>query len=123
MKIDDINNNIINNKKVFIKQKLFPYKYYLFSIFIKNLDTSKHNCLFSSRFIKIYAFLCQLFDITTYLLLHREFNALKTIFNDKNINLIEKNNKININSKSFIKNINECIEDQKFYILAQGMKK
>jgi hypothetical protein len=123
LKINDINNQIVNEKKVFIKQKLFPYKYYLCSIFIKNLDASKHNCLYSSRFTKIYAFLCQLFDITTYLLLHREFNALKTIFNEKNINLIEKNKKININSKNFIKSINECIEEHKFYILAQGIKK
>ena len=125
LKIKDIKDDKDDKteKKNFIKQKLFPYKYYLCSIFIKNLDASKHNCLFSSRFTKIYAFLCQLFDITTYLLLHREFNALKTIFNEKNINLIEKNNKININSKSFIKNINECIEEQKFHILAQGMKK
>jgi len=39
------------------------------------------------------------------------------------IEKIEQNKKININSKSFIKNINECIEEQKFYILAQGIKK
>ena len=117
------NEDNTNEKNNFIKQKLFPYKYYLCSIFIKNLNASEHNCFFSSRFTKIYAFLCQLFDITTYLLLHREFNALKSIFNEKNVHLIEKNKKININSKSFIKNINECIEEQKFYILAQGIKK
>ena len=120
---NDNNEDNTNEKNNFIKQKLFPYKYYLCSIFIKNLNTSEHNCFFSSRFTKIYAFLCQLFDITTYLLLHREFNALKSIFNEKNVHLIEKNKKININSKSFIKNINECIEEQKFYILAQGIKK
>ena len=125
LKSNDISDHNINKKNNFIKQKLFPYKYYLCSIFIKNLDASEHNCFFSSRFTKIYAFLCQLFDVTTYLLLHREFNALKSIFNEKNknVNLIEKNKKININSKSFIKNINECIEEQKFYILAQGIKK
>ena len=120
---NDNNEDNTNEKNNFIKQKLFPYKYYLCSIFIKNLNASEHNCFFSSRFTKIYAFLCQLFDITTYLLLHREFNALKSIFNEKNVHLIEKNKKININSKSFIKNINECIEEQKFYILAQGIKK
>ena len=120
---NDNNEDNTNEKNNFIKQKLFPYKYYLCSIFIKNLNASEHNCFFSSRFTKIYAFLCQLFDITTYLLLHREFNDLKSIFNEKNVHLIEKNKKININSKSFIKNINECIEEQKFYILAQGIKK
>ena len=111
---------ISNNN--FIKQQLFPYRYYLCSIFIKNLN-AKENVFFSSRFLKIYAFLCQLFDITTYLLLLREFNALKKIYNEKHVNLIDRNKKININSKSFIKNINDCIEEQKFYILAQGVNK
>ena len=111
---------ISNNN--FIKQELFPYRYYLCSIFIKNLK-AKENAFFSSRFAKIYAFLCQLFDITTYLLLQREFNALKKIYNEKYINLIDKNKKININSKSFIQNINDCIEEQEFYILAQGVNK
>ena len=109
-------------KKEFIKDKLFPYKYYLCSVFIKNLDISKKNCLFSSQFSKIYIFLCQLFDITTYLSLQKEFNSLKKIFNEKSINLIEKNKKININSNNFIKDINDCIGEHKFHILAQGFK-
>ena len=119
------NNNkypLIQHKKEYIKEKLFPYKYYLFSVFIKNLTISKRNCFFSQRFSKIYTFLSQLFDITTYLSLIREFNALKKIFDEKNVNLIEKNKKININSNSFIKDINDCIGGQKFYILAQGLK-
>jgi hypothetical protein len=110
------------NEKNYIKQKLFPYKYYLFSIFIKNLDPSKY-CFFSSRFAKIYTFLCQLFDITTYLSFQREFNALKRIFSENSINLIEKTQKININSNSFLKEITDCIGEHKFYILAQGIKK
>ena len=105
-----------------IKQKLFPYKYYLCSVFVRNLNITKKNCVFSSRFTKVYAFLCQLFDITTYLSFQREFNALKQIFNEKSVNIIEKNKKININSNSFIRDINNCIDENKFYILAQGIK-
>ena len=133
----DYNNNNLDHLKIFkkhmqpisnnnfIKQKLFPYRYYLCSIFIKNLSP-KENIFFTSRFAKIYSFLCQLFDITTYLLLQREFNALKKIYNEKNeksVNLIDRNKKININSTSFIKKINDCIEEQEFYILAQGVNK
>ena len=121
-----IDNNNINkknhHKKEFIKEKLFPYKYYLCSVFIKNLDISHKQNFLSSRFSKIYIFLCQLIDITTYLSLQREFNALKSIFNDKSLNIIEKNKKININSNSFIKVISDCIGKQKFHILAQGNK-
>jgi hypothetical protein len=117
-----INNQPINNKKEFIKQKLFPYKYYLCSVFIRNLDISQKHYFISSRFAKTYIFLCQLIDITTYLLLQREFNALKTIFNEKSLNIIEKNKKININSNTFIEDISDCIGEQKFHILAQGNK-
>ena len=102
--------------------ELFPYKYYLCSVFIRNLDISKKQYIISSRFAKIYIFLCQLIDITTYLSLLREFSALKSIFNDKSLNIIEKNKKININSNSFIEDISDCIGEQKFHILAQGNK-
>jgi hypothetical protein len=121
-KNEKINRVATNNSKNYIKQKLFPYKYYLFSIFIRNLNTPKENFFFSSRFLKIYTFLCQLFDITTYLSLQREFNALKQIINKKGVTLIEKNRKININSNNFMKEISDCIGEQKFYILAQGIK-
>ena len=121
-KNDKINRVATNNSKNYIKQKLFPYKYYLFSIFIRNLNTPKENFFFSSRFLKIYTFFCQLFDITTYLSLQREFNALKQMINKKGVNLIEKNRKININSNNFMKEISDCIGEQKFYILAQGIK-
>jgi len=112
----------IKPQKVYIKQKLFPYKYYFFSVFIKNLNASKENFLFNQRFAKIYAFVCQLFDITTYLSIQREFIAIKkTYFDEKTINIIEKNKKININNNNFMKDINNCIEDNKLYILAQGI--
>ena len=117
----ELKSSQISKPKQYIKEKLFPYKYYLFSVFIKNLQVSNENIFFSSKFAKIYTFLCQLFDVATYLSLQREFNALKTIFNEKNVKLIEKNQKININSNNFIKDINQCIGEQKFYILAQGM--
>ena len=113
----------IKPKKKIIKQRLFPYKYYLCSVFIRNLDASQDSLFYTSRFAKVYSFLCQLFDITTYLCFQREFNALKKTFNEKSIHLIEKNKKININSNNFIRDINRCIGEQKFYILAQGIKK
>ena len=107
---------------ILIRQKLFPYRYYLFSIFIKSLDISKQKYIFSSKFSKIYSFLSLLFDIKTYLLLHKEFNILKKILDEKNVNLIESDKKININSISFMHDITDCIEERKFYILAHGIK-
>ena len=101
---------IVPKKANIIKGKLFPYKYYLCSVFIKNLDISKRNYFFSARFAKVYTFLCQLFDVTTYLRLQREFN------------IIENCNKINVNSKNFLDDISYCIGKQKLHLLAQGAK-
>jgi hypothetical protein len=133
--LDDKNNKIkmhkvyLSDKMIlpkninFVKGKLFPYKYYLFSVFIKNLNISKGNFFFSSRFVKVYAFLCQLFDVTTYLTLQREFSVLKNIISEKNQKLIENYNKINVNSKNFLKDISYCIGEKKLNILAQGVRK
>ena len=133
--LDDKNNKIkmhkvyLSDKMIlpkninFVKGKLFPYKYYLFSVFIKNLNISKGNFFFSSRFAKVYAFLCQLFDVTTYLTLQREFSVLKNIISEKNQKLIENYNKINVNSKNFLKDISYCIGEKKLNILAQGVRK
>ena len=112
-------NTKIREKKRLIKEKLFPYKNYLFSVFIKNLNITQKNIFFSTKFSKIYIFLSQLFDITAYLSLQREFNILKKILKDKNLNSIEKYQKININSPTFLQEINDCIDNQKFHILAK----
>ena len=96
-------------RKLNNKENIFPYKYYIFSIFIKNLNTSKKKVFISPRFSKIYAFYCQLFDITTYLLIQREFNALKTFFREKDELLLEKNKKNNSSYNSFIKEIYDFI--------------
>ena len=107
---------IIKNKNNVIKGKLFPYKYYLYSVFIKNLDISKNNLFISSRFAKVYTFLCQLFDVTTYLRLQREFNVLKNSLSENKKKLIENHHKINVNSKNFLKDISDCIGEQKLHI-------
>ena len=106
-------------RRRFIKQQLFPLKYYFFSVFIKNLDISKNNIFFSKKFAKIYIFLSQLFDITAYLALQREFNILKKILKEKDLNSLEKYQKINVNTPTFIQEINDCIEKEKFHILAK----
>ena len=73
------NNNIKEAKKqtYYVRKKLFPYKYYLYSLFIKNINVSKESIFFSKKFVAVYNFICQLFDISLYLTLHKEFQILK----------------------------------------------
>ena len=115
-------NNKKNVKKqtFYIKKKLFPYKYYLCSIFIKNKDISKEPIFVTKKFIAVYNFICQLFDISSYLILQREFQILKnTLIIRKYKDIIESKRKININDKSFNNDIKECLDSNNFSILGK----
>ena len=108
-------------KKRFVANKLFPFKYYCCTIFTKNIDLTKYRFCMSRKFVKVYCFLCQLFDISSYCNLQKEFSIVKnSLFDEKNIKFIEQRSKININSKSFMRDMNDCIGSHKFSIL--GLK-
>ena len=110
----------IKSKTQYIKKKLFPYKYYLCSIFIKNIDISKRPFFFTKKFSAVYTFICQLFDISSYLILQREFQTMKnTVIEEKQRNIIEKGQKINFNATSFHVNMKECLDSKKLSIFGR----
>ena len=115
-----LNNNEIKYKFKYIKKSLFPYKYYLCSIFIHNFDESKKSFFFTQKFIAVYNFICQLFDISSYLILQREFQIMKsTLMVDKYKDILEKGHKINVNDKYFNTDMKECLNSKKFTILGK----
>ena len=100
--------------------KLFPYKYYFFSIFLKNYDILNCNYLFSLKYKKVFNFINQILDINAYLLLKKEFEIMKHIYcSEEDLASVEKNTKININSTKFTRDIKDCLDQNKFYILYQ----
>ena len=128
-KVNNQKNNSENNNKgmlnshskaCYIKKTLFPYKYYLCTIFIKNLDTTKKSKFFTKKFLSVYNFICQLFDISSYLILQREFEIMKnTMFIGKYKDILENRQKINVNDQSFNINMKECLDAKKFTILGR----
>ena len=119
---DNGNINLIKSKTKtdYIKKTLFPYKYYLCSIFIKNIDISKNSKFFTRKFISVYNFICQLFDVSSYLMLQREFEIMKnTIMLGKYKDILESRQKINVNDHYFNINMKECLDTQSFSILGK----
>ena len=107
-------------KNLYIKSKLFPYKYYLCSIFIKNVNPNKESMFFTKKFIHVYNFICQLFDISSYLILQREFQIIKnTLVKEKYKEIIENRQKINVNDYYFNTDMKECLDYHKFSILGK----
>ena len=75
------------------------------------MDFLKKTKCVSNKFSKSYIFLTKILDIYTYLDLIRQFNAFKYYFlNENNVNIIERQRKININ---------ECIENNNFRIFGK----
>lgn len=110
--------------KISIKNiRLFPYKYYFFSLFLKNYDILNYKSFFSLKYKKVFTFMGQVLDIKSYLLLIKEFEIMKNIYcNKDDLSLIENNKKININSTKFNREIKDCIENNKFNIFYNRAK-
>ena len=98
-----------NHNKKYIHVLLFPYKYYFFSVFIKNNSIlEKESCFFSRKFIEVYKYLAKIIDITTYLQLQREFYIFKTeVLDTQNLSVIERERKMNINDRFFSRYMRE----------------
>ena len=119
--INKIEPSLNNSYKI---SKLFPYKYYFYSIFIKNIDISKLMCCFSKKFANVYKFLGRMFDISSYLNVFREFDILKNwVLEVKDVYRIERPSKINVSEKEFIRNMKECLNNRNFSIFSQNALK
>ena len=109
-----------NNNTKYVKITLFPYRYYLCSIFIKRVDITKKSICFSKKFKIVYNFLSQLLDISSYIILEKEFEIMKNILLvDKYRDLLGNNKKININDIGFNTNMKKCLTTKKLTILGK----
>ena len=103
--------------------RLFPYKYYFFSLFLKNYDILNCKSFFSLKYKRVFTFMGQVLDIKSYLLLIKEFEIMKNIYcNKEDLSLIENNKKINVNSTKFNREIKDCLENNKFKIFYNRAK-
>ena len=103
-----------------ILKQLYFHRYYLCSIFIKNIDISKKSFFFSKKFKIVYNFLSQLLDISSYIILEKEFEIMKnTILVDKFKDIMENDKKINVNDLSFNDKMKECLFSRKLTILGK----
>ena len=124
--LKDMNKQLLKTifRTQYIKKSLFPFKYYLCSIFIKNFDANKNYCFLSKKFIVVYNFICQLYDISSYLILQREFQIMKnSILEKEQRNILEKTQKVNVNDHSFHHEMNECLSNKKLTILGKIKQK
>ncbi len=96
-----VQQNTNPHKFSFNKNKpLFPYRYYILYLFFKNINLKQKEKIFTRKFINCYSFLVNQFDVKNYLILRKQFSAMKIVLSDYQ-KIIESEQKININQKDF----------------------
>ena len=89
---------------------LFPFYYYFLDVIFDNLVNPKRFFNLSRKYFTIYNFMCQVYDISSHVVLIKQFNILKNILKEKfyenNDNFISKlYNKINISNSNVLESL------------------
>ena len=115
-KFEKQNNTIKIDPKYLEQKDLFPLYYYFLDIFIEKLVKPKTCCFIDKKYLIIYNFLGQMFDISSHILLFKHFNILKNLFlneisdGKKNFNIFNNNKKININDDKLMAEVNKDLK-------------
>ena len=93
------------------KGKLFPLFYYFLDVLIKKLDRPHTFCCLDKKYLIVYNFMGRIFNISSYILLYKNFNIYKTIFckEMKDLNFHKYEKKFNINNNELMNNLEQKI--------------
>ena len=123
-------NNIIgknesNNKKeeeIKKNRSLFPFFYYLLDLIINKLSNPKKFCLVSNEYLIVYKFVNQIYDISSYLNLYKDFYLFKNVFIKGKLNdIMSSDKKININNEKLMKELKSNKLNKKLSVFSKGL--
>ena len=97
---------------------IFPNIYYFLDIIFDNLINPKKFFCISKNYFIIYNFMCQIYDISTYIILYKHFNILNNMykensFDDYRYSPSKLINKINISDIEIMEKINKDLKNKK----------
>ena len=106
---------------------IFPYYYFFLDfIFDKFLHPEKFLCIPKAYFI-VYNYMCQIYDISSHIILFKQFNALKKYIEEKKyesdseISSIRKFQKINISQTKSIEKLGEDLKQRKSVLFSDDL--
>ena len=128
---ESLKSNVIRkNKYITIKRKnpnyIFPYYYFFLDIiFDKLINPQKFFCI-SKAYFTVYNFMCQLYDISTHIILFKQFNLLNNIivekiYEDNGICPSKPYKKININDAKTVEKLNKDLKNRKSILFSNNL--
>ena len=122
-KEEDTPKALKRDKKTLKKEKtfIFPLYYYLLDFYFDKLINPQHFCCISKKYFTVYNFMSQIYDISTHILLFKQFNLvnnrLKEIYEEKGFCPAHPFKKINIKDDVLIEKINNDLKKKEKSIL------
>jgi hypothetical protein len=97
------------------KSHLFPLYYFFMDIFIDKLIKPKTLWCVDKRYLTVYNFMGQIFDVSSHIHLFKHYNVIKNIFlaefnGGKDFHQINMDNRMNINDETLMADINKELE-------------
>ena len=105
---------------------LFPTYYFFLDFFLdKLIHPQKFFCL-PKEYFTVYNFMCQIYDISTHIILYKHFNSLNKMFKEKiyendEVCPTKPYNKINIGDEKRIEKINKDLKSNKSILFSNNL--
>ena len=106
------------------RDALFPYLYFFMDLFFDKLIRPQKFFCMSKKYFTVYNFMCQIYDISTHIILFKNFNLLnnilKEIIKERGLRPFHSFNRININDNDIIKQINKDLRIKKSILFSKN---
>jgi hypothetical protein len=118
-------------KKVIKKKEkndiyIFPYYYFFLDCIFDNLIFPQKFFCMQKAYFTVYNFMCQIYDISTHIILFKQFNLLNNImlekmYEDNGICPTKPYNKINISDIKTVEKINKDLKNKKSILFSNNL--
>ena len=105
---------------------IFPYYYFFLDcLFDKLINPQKFFCM-QKAYFTVYNFMCQIYDISTHIILFKQFNllnnmVLEKIYEDNGICPTKPYNKINISDNKTVEKLNKDLKNKKSILFSNNL--
>ena len=116
-------NPLINKLKK--KKYLFPFYYYFLDFYFDKLINPQQFLCVSKKYFTVYNFMTHIYDISTHILLFKQFNlintSLKHIYEENGFCPAHPFKKINLKDEELMARINEGLKREKSILLSMNL--
>ena len=108
------------------KQYLFPTYYFFLDFFLDKLIHPQRFFCLPKAYFTVYNFMCQIFDISTHIILFKHFNSLDKLIKEKayekdGVCQIKPYKKINLSDEKKVEKINKDLKSNKSILFSNNL--